>query len=149
LKQITDALAATRALHSGEAGYQLGREQQNYTRATYDANQSLLDYLSQLQQSFVQGERQRQQQAAGGLDAVIARLLALFPNGVGGGGGGTVPTQSAPPVADYHGEAGPGVGGTGAGYGAPSANIGGVPNWGPGATGPGVSVAGLTRRNVF
>lgn len=63
VRAITNALAASGALHSGEYGFQLNREQQGYTQAQFDARSNLLNALGGYNQGYAEGERQRQAQA--------------------------------------------------------------------------------------
>jgi hypothetical protein len=80
MRAIKNSLAARGALRSGEAGYQLGNEQQAYTQAEYDSKQQLLDYLSSYQQGYLQAEQQRQQQLAQASSDAANRQQALPQN---------------------------------------------------------------------
>ncbi len=96
LRQIKNVLAARGALRSGETGYQLGREQEDYTRAQYDARQQVVDYLAGVQAAFAQSERQRQMTLAQALWAAAQRLR---DEGYPGGGDTSPPVgQGFPPV---------------------------------------------------
>lgn len=64
---LIHTLASTGRLHSGEAGYQLGLDQQQFAQGQYDANQKLLDVLGQYAAGFAEAQRQQElarQQAA-------------------------------------------------------------------------------------
>lgn len=52
LRDITNGLAARGILNSGETKYQNQQENLRYKRASYDASNQLLDYLSGLQQQY-------------------------------------------------------------------------------------------------
>lgn len=56
VRQIKNQLNARGLLNSGETGYQLGKQQQGYSQAEYDANQKLLDYLNQYQQGYLSAQ---------------------------------------------------------------------------------------------
>lgn len=92
VQKIRQALAARGMLQSGELGYQLNREQQQYGQAQYNAGQQLLDFINGLQQGYLQSEAQRQATLGSSANNALQQLLGLFPNGLpgsnGGGGGG-------------------------------------------------------------
>lgn len=64
LRQIKNTLNARGLLNSGEAGYQLDRQNLGYRQAESDARSKLLDYISQYQQGYLQGQQQRNAQLA-------------------------------------------------------------------------------------
>jgi hypothetical protein len=95
--------------------------------------------LTQIAQGLLAERQQSQGQLLAAEEAAYQRALGIAAT--------RRPTAAAtvrlrPAARDL----GRGLGGTGSGYDAPSANIGGVPNYGPGATGPGVSIADLLLR---
>jgi hypothetical protein len=104
LQSIKGALAARGLLHSGELGYQTGREENNFETGTYDATQRLLDYLSGVQGSYATGEQQRQAAAAAAAQQAYQNQLALWiATHTGGGGGDTsspASTQAPGPTVD-------------------------------------------------
>jgi hypothetical protein len=59
VRQIQNALTARGLARSGETGYQLDQENQNYAIGTNDATGKLLDYLAGVQAAFTQGEADR------------------------------------------------------------------------------------------
>jgi hypothetical protein len=59
VRAIKNALASRGALRSGEAGYQLGEEQQRYSTAQYDARSQLVDLLAGIEAGVAAGSRQR------------------------------------------------------------------------------------------
>jgi hypothetical protein len=59
VRAIKNALASRGALRSGEAGYQLGEEQQRYSTAQYDSRQQLVDLLAGIEAGVAAGSRQR------------------------------------------------------------------------------------------
>lgn len=80
VRTLTNYLSSRGLLRSGEAGYRLGEEQQNYKTAQYDSRQKLLDFLGQYQSGYMQGLAQRraaQTQAAGG---AFDRSTAIYGN---------------------------------------------------------------------
>jgi hypothetical protein len=67
VRKIKNELNARGLLNSGETGFQLGREQQSYGQAQFDARSKLLDYLNQYQGGWLaaqQGNAQSLAQAA-------------------------------------------------------------------------------------
>ncbi len=63
-QQITNALNARGLLNSGESGYELGQQQQNFTNSQFDARSALLKAIQGYQQGFLQGQLQRAQAEA-------------------------------------------------------------------------------------
>jgi hypothetical protein len=88
VRNITNALASRGLLRSGETGFQLGREKQQYDVANYDASQKLVDYLAGVQAAFMQSERIRQGEKRAGASDAYQRSLQLAGLGFGGAGGG-------------------------------------------------------------
>lgn len=80
VRNITNALAAKGSLHSGEAGFQLGRENQAYGQAQNDATQKLLDYLSGVQAAYASNEQQRATALGQGASEAADRQAALPQN---------------------------------------------------------------------
>jgi hypothetical protein len=64
VRAIKNALAARGALRSGEAGYQLGEEQNRYQTAQYDSRAQLVDLLAGIEAGFANASRQRAGQQA-------------------------------------------------------------------------------------
>lgn len=64
IRQIRASLNKRGILNSGEAGFQLDRQNTGYRQAEYDANQKLLDYLNQYQQGYVSAQQNKQGQLA-------------------------------------------------------------------------------------
>ena len=91
------ALAAKGLLQSGDLGFQLNREQQQYGQAQYDANQQLLDYINSYQQGYLQAERARQAQLANYGNSALQQLLGLFPGGLPGSKPSDTPAETPPP----------------------------------------------------
>lgn len=60
IQSIKNTLAARGLYRSGETGYQLGQQNQNYTNSQYGANKSLLESLANAQGQYVNSEQQRQ-----------------------------------------------------------------------------------------
>lgn len=75
---LINALAATGRLHSGEAGYQLGLDQQQFSQGQYDANQKLLDALSGYAGGYAQNQRQLEYQRQAAAEAAAQRQLQLY-----------------------------------------------------------------------
>ena len=81
LKQANaDAIANIKAslnkrgiLNSGEAGYQLDRQNTGYRQAESDATQKLLDYLGQYQQGYASAQAQRAQGLASAYSSAADR----------------------------------------------------------------------------
>ena len=73
-------LAARGILQSGELGYQLGEENNNYLGSQYEARQQLLDFISGVQSAFAQAEQNRQQQLLGAGQQAYQNQLALPQN---------------------------------------------------------------------
>lgn len=89
--QNTDAIRQIRAdlnkrglLHSGEAGYQLDRENLSYRQAQSDATQKLLGALQQYQQGYLSAQQGRQGQLAQAYGDAADRQ---FQNNQGSAGG--------------------------------------------------------------
>ena len=80
VRQIKNALNARGLLGSGEAGYQLGKEQTNFAQGQYDARQKLLDYLSSYQQGYLSAANQRAQALAGAYSSASATQQGLPQN---------------------------------------------------------------------
>lgn len=90
VRGITNALASRGLLHSGETGYQQGRENQNYTISQYDARNKLLDYLSGLQSGYASAAQQAAMaRAQARMNAAMQIQGAYQPT--------YIPGQSAPP----------------------------------------------------
>jgi hypothetical protein len=102
LRSIMNSLAASGMLHSGEAGFQLNRENTNYGQGQYDATQKLLDYLSQVQSAFLTSQQQAALAREQGLEAALARIMSMYPNGFGGQNPNPTPTPppTGTPVGD-------------------------------------------------
>jgi hypothetical protein len=64
IAQIKAALNKRGLLNSGEAGYELDRQNTGFRQAEYDANQKLLDYLNQYQQGYVSAQDAKNAQLA-------------------------------------------------------------------------------------
>lgn len=127
IRQIKNALAARGALRSGEAGFQLGREQQNFTQGTYDANQKLLDYLAGVAQAYAEAERQRQNQQTQGLQTAYTNAVNQYA-GTGAVQDGGTPSYNAPDINPSLISAAPtNTYGTGAGLTIPNLNVPGNP----------------------
>lgn len=79
VRQIRNILASRGLLRSGELGYQLQEQQTAFDTGQYDARQQLQDYLTAVNQGYVEAQRQR----ALALDAATreeaARQAALNP----------------------------------------------------------------------
>lgn len=83
VKSTQDDLTARGLLSSGETGYQLGRDNQNYTSSTNSALQQLLDALAGLQSSYLTNENSRQsalEQAAAAAAGRIPVTTAPAPD---------------------------------------------------------------------
>lgn len=80
VRNITNALAAKGSLHSGEAGFQLGRENQAYGQAEYDATQKLLDYLAGVNAAYASNQQQRAVALGQGASEAADRQAALPQN---------------------------------------------------------------------
>lgn len=61
IRQIRAELNKRGLLNSGEAGFQLDRQNTGYRQAQSDATSKLLDYLNQYQQGYAQAQAQRAQ----------------------------------------------------------------------------------------
>jgi hypothetical protein len=105
VSQIRNSLAARGLLRSGATGYQLGREQTNYTRSQYDARQQVLDYLSGIQSAFAQAEQQRQWALA--MAAMQSAQQIPFYPPTYTGSQDQAPAQQ--PAAVFPGDVGPGT----------------------------------------
>ena len=64
IRQITNELNKRGLLNSGEAGYQLDRQNLGYRQAQSDATNRLLDYLNQYQQGYAAAQAAKAQQLA-------------------------------------------------------------------------------------
>ena len=96
VRAIKNALAARGALRSGEAGHQLGEEQQRFQQAQYDARSQLVDLLSGIEAGFANAMRQRAGQQAQAQQAAMQSGIGMFPHGVGGGGQTSQPQPAIP-----------------------------------------------------
>lgn len=76
-RSINNALAARDMAYSGETGFQLGREQQQYTQAQYDARQRLLDALLGYETNYAAAEQARQQALLQAAQQAYQNQLAL------------------------------------------------------------------------
>lgn len=92
VRGINNSLAARGMFRSGETGFQLGRENQNYTQAQYDATQKLVDYLSGVQSAYTQAEQARQQAQYQAQQTALGNWLNLNPTF------GAPPPGAAPPA---------------------------------------------------
>jgi hypothetical protein len=92
LRSIKNVLAARGALRSGEAGYQLGEEQQRYSTAQYDARTQLVDLLAGIEAGVAAGARQRAGAQAGAAQTA-------FGNAVQSGYQPQAQAAPAPPTA--------------------------------------------------
>jgi hypothetical protein len=92
VRAIKNALASRGALRSGEAGYQLGEEQQRYSTAQYDARQQLVDLLAGIEAGVAAGSRQRAGAQAGAAQTA-------FGNAVQSGYQPQAQAAPAPPTA--------------------------------------------------
>jgi hypothetical protein len=81
VRAIKNALASRGALRSGEAGYQLGEEQQRYSTAQYDARQQLVDLLAGIEAGVAAGARQRAGAQAGAAQQGLQQIIQMYPNG--------------------------------------------------------------------
>lgn len=98
VRQITNALASRGLLHSGETGFQQGREDLNYTRGQYDARNKLLDYLSGLQSGYASAKQQAAMAAAQARMNAAMQIQGLYqPTYVPGSGGGAPPPPAGAP----------------------------------------------------
>jgi hypothetical protein len=75
VRAIKNALASRGALRSGEAGYQLGEEQQRYSTAQYDARQQLVDLLAGIEAGVAAGSRQRAGAQAGAAQTAFGNAV--------------------------------------------------------------------------
>ena len=64
VQAIKNALNARGLLNSGESGYELGQQQQNFTNSQFDARSSLLKAIQGYYQGYLQGQLQRAQSEA-------------------------------------------------------------------------------------
>ena len=97
IQGIKNALAARGLYRSGETGYQLGQQNQNYTNSQFDANKSLLDVLSGAQGQYVSAEQARQQALAqAASDAADRALQEWMAQNAAGGSSAPAPAAPAP-----------------------------------------------------
>ena len=87
-RAIKNALAARGALRSGEAGFQLGEEQQRFATAQYDARQQLVDLLAGIEAGYANAQRQRAAAGAGAAGDAMTRVINVFPGGPGNNNNG-------------------------------------------------------------
>lgn len=80
IRNIKNALASRGLIRSGEAGFQLGRENQAYGQANYDASQKWLDYIAGVQSAFASGEQQRATTLAQSASQAATRQAGLPQN---------------------------------------------------------------------
>jgi hypothetical protein len=81
VRAIKNALASRGALRSGEAGYQLGEEQQRYSTAQYDARSQLVDLLAGIEAGVAAGARQRASAQAGAAQQGFQNAIQMYPQG--------------------------------------------------------------------
>jgi hypothetical protein len=81
VRAIKNALAARGALRSGEAGYQLGEEQQRYSTAQYDSRAQLVDLLAGIEAGYANAQRQRAGQQAAAANQGMQQVIQMYPNG--------------------------------------------------------------------
>jgi hypothetical protein len=81
VRAIKNALASRGALRSGEAGYQLGEEQQRYSTAQYDARSQLVDLLAGIEAGVAAGARQRAGAQAGAAQQGFQNAIQMYPQG--------------------------------------------------------------------
>jgi hypothetical protein len=91
IRAIKNALASRGALRSGEAGYQLGEEQQRYATAQYDARSQLVDLLSGIEAGVAAGARQRSGAQAGAAQTAFTNYAQS----------GYAPPPPPPPAAQF------------------------------------------------
>jgi hypothetical protein len=75
VRAIKNALASRGALRSGEAGYQLGEEQQRYSTAQYDARSQLVDLLAGIEAGYANSSRARAGQQAGAANTAFGNAV--------------------------------------------------------------------------
>jgi hypothetical protein len=88
IRRIKNSLAARGALRSGELGFQMNENQQQYTNAQYDQRTALTDTLSGIQAGLAAAQRQAAAQKANALSQVASNYYQQAPPAGGGGGGG-------------------------------------------------------------
>ena len=125
IRRIKAVLGARGLFRSGETGYQLGREQTDYTRAQYDARQKLVDYLAGVQSALVQAERARQaalyQSQLNALMSWLSQHPDLGGGQTSGSPGGWTQTPTTAPAPDTEPSPSTGLAGAqGSYYGTPS-----------------------------
>jgi hypothetical protein len=81
VRAIKNALASRGALRSGEAGYQLGEEQQRYSTAQYDARSQLVDLLAGIEAGYANSQRGRAGQQAAAANQGMQQVIQMYPNG--------------------------------------------------------------------
>lgn len=74
IQALQASLAARGLLSSGETGYQLGQQNNQYQQAGYNALQQLLDTLSGYQSSYLTAEQAREQAIAAAAQAAAGRI---------------------------------------------------------------------------
>lgn len=79
VRQIQNYLGARGMARSGETGYQLENEDQNFAQGSYDSVQKLLDYLAGVQSAFTQGEQQRLMEHNAAAERAAPRVIAANP----------------------------------------------------------------------
>lgn len=95
---IVNQLAAHGILGSGELGYQQGQENQTYGKQTYDARNSILDYLNQVNSQYLDRKNSLHQ-------ATLAALQSAYQFGLqnpqiyygGTDGGSSAPSGTSAP----------------------------------------------------
>jgi len=83
IRQIRAELNKRGLLNSGEAGFQLDRQNTGYRQAQSDATNKLLDYLNQYQQGYAQAQAQRAQSLAGAYSSAADRQYGVNSGSAG------------------------------------------------------------------
>ncbi len=99
LRAIKNALAARGALRSGELGYQLKENQQQYTNAQYDQRTALTDTLSGIQAGLAAAQRAAAMQRAQALGQVVNNFYGQ-PQPAPAAAPAPTPTGTPPAVSE-------------------------------------------------
>ena len=97
LLNLKNNLNARGLLRSGEAGYQLGQQNQNYQNAEFDARQKLLSTLQQYQQGYLAAKAQAAAQLAQGGNDAYGRVMQGY-GGLTQAQGPQAPAPAPPPA---------------------------------------------------
>lgn len=99
-------LAAHGLIRSGDLGYRTNLNLQGYQTAGYNAQNSLLDYLTQQYQGFLGSQAQGRSAAADATNQALSRIIAQIQAGLIGGGKNAAPTGGSSGGGDSGGGGG-------------------------------------------